>query len=123
MATEPCEDTNNYSNTKHSKTNNKEHRTMLHKKKLIRQTIDQIIARFERDNINGINIKYHNPSIKDRILVEQYMIPTMIYEEAQGNAMIRTLKHHKNSRNEKLPEFQEIIDNLFVGLNTQLQRI
>ena len=50
------------------------------------------------------------------------MIPTMIYEEAQGNAIIRTLQHHENSRNEKLPEFQEIINNLFVGLKTRLQR-
>ena len=50
------------------------------------------------------------------------MIPTMIYEEAQGNALIRSLQHHENSRNEKLPEFQEIINNLFVGLKTRLQR-
>jgi hypothetical protein len=61
--------------------------------KLIRQTIDQIIARFEKDNTNGIEIKYHIPSFKDRLLVEQYMIPTMIYEEAQGNAIIQTLQH------------------------------
>jgi hypothetical protein len=50
------------------------------------------------------------------------MIPTMIYAEVQGNAIIRTLEHHENSRNEKLPELQEIINNIFVGLNTRLQR-
>ena len=50
------------------------------------------------------------------------MIPTMIYEEAQSNTIIRTLQHHENSRNEKLPEFQKIINNLFVGLKTRLQR-
>jgi hypothetical protein len=50
------------------------------------------------------------------------MLPTMIYEEAQGNALIRTLQNHENSRNEKLPEFQKIINNLFAGLKTRLQR-
>ena len=34
---------------------------------------------------NEIEIKYHKPSIKDRHIVEQYQIPIMIYEEAQGN--------------------------------------
>ena len=50
------------------------------------------------------------------------MIPTMIYEEAQGNAIIRALLHHKNSKPEKLPELQKIISNLCEGINTRLQR-
>ena len=33
-------------------------------------------------------------NIKDKLLVEQYQIPTMIYEEAQGNALIRTLQYY-----------------------------
>ena len=33
--------------------------------KLIKQTIDQIIAKFDRDITNEIEIKYHKPSIKD----------------------------------------------------------
>ena len=69
------------------------------KEKLIRQTIDQIIARFEKDNTNGIEIKYHIPSFKDRLVVEQYMIPIMIYEEAQGNTILQILQHHENRKN------------------------
>ena len=51
------------------------------------------MAIFDRDTTNETEIKYHKPSIKDKLLVEQYQIPTMIYEEAQGNALIRTLQH------------------------------
>ena len=40
--------------------------------KLIKQTVNQIIAKFNKDLTNGIEIK---------LLVEQYQIPTMIYEE------------------------------------------
>jgi hypothetical protein len=46
----------------------------------------------------------------------------MIYEEAQGNSLIRTLQHHKNSKNESLPQLQGIIGNFFEGISTKLQR-
>ena len=90
--------------------------------KLIHKAIDQIIAKFNRDITNEIEIKYHKPSIKDRLLVEQYQIPTMIYEEAQGNALIRTLQHHDSSKYGGLLELQVIISNFFTGINTRLQR-
>ena len=77
------------------------------------------IARFNKDMANEIEIKYHKPSIKDRLLVEQYQIRTMIYEEAQGDTLIRTLQHHKNSKNESLPQLQEIINEFFRGINTR----
>ena len=89
---------------------------------LIKQTINQIIAKFNKDITNEIEIKYHKPSIKDRLLVEQYQIPTMIYKEAQGNALIRTLQYHDNIKYGGLPELQVIISNFFTGINTRLQR-
>ena len=45
----------------------------------------------------------------------------MIYEEAQGNALIRTLQHHNNTKEGGLSEFQAIIGNFFKGINTRLQ--
>ena len=46
----------------------------------------------------------------------------MIYEEAQGNALIRTLQIHKNSKNKKLLELQMIMVNFFEMIGTQLQQ-
>ena len=54
--------------------------------------------------------------------MEQYQIPTMIYEEAQGNALIRTLQYPENIKNKKLPQLQAIISVFFNGINTTLQR-
>ena len=54
--------------------------------------------------------------------MEQYQIPTMIYEEAQGNALIRTLQYHENNKDKKLPKLQAILGDFFNGINTRLQR-
>ena len=63
------------------------------------------------DLTNGIEINYHQPSIKDRLLVEQYQIPIIINKEAQGNVIIR------KQQIEKLPELQKIMGNFFGNLS------
>ena len=46
-------------------------------------------------------LKSNTKSHQGKLLVEPYQIPIMIYEEAQGNAIIRTLQLHENSKEEK----------------------
>ena len=54
---------------------------------------------------------------KDQLLVEQYQIPTMIYEEAQETHLYhRYIKIHK-----KLPELQKIMGKFFEIKRTRLQ--
>ena len=48
-----------------------------------------------------ITIEYPKPSYRDKILVEEYMKPTFIYEEAQGDAFIRAIDEYERSKKKR----------------------
>ena len=50
------------------------------------------------------------------------MIPTFIYEEAQGNAFIRSIDEYERENEKRLPIFQEIINKLFEATNATFRR-
>ena len=58
----------------------------------------------------------------DKILVEQHMIPIFIYEEAQGNAFIRSIDEYERANEKRLPIFQEIINKLFEAINATYEK-
>ena len=58
----------------------------------------------------------------DKILVEQHMIPTFIYEEVQGNAFIRSIDEYERENEKGLPIFQEIINKLFEATNATFRK-
>ena len=76
-----------------------------------------IVSIFAKDIRKKKIIEYPTPSKLDKILVEQHMIPTFIYEEAQGNAFIRSIDEYERDNEKRLPIFQEIINNLFEAVN------
>ena len=47
----------------------------------------------------------------DKILVEQHMIPSFIYEEAQGNGFIRSIDEYKRENEKRLPSFKKSLTN------------
>ena len=71
-----------------------------------------------RDNIQmKYQINYPKPSNTDKIMVEKYMIPTFLYEEAQGDAFVRTIMLYQNTNEQKMPIFQKIVENLLDAVN------
>ena len=81
-----------------------------------------ITSTFASDIRKRETIEYQTPSPMDKILVEQHMIPTFIYEEAQGDAFIRSIDEYERSNEKRLPIFQEIINNLFEAVNVTYEK-
>ena len=48
--------------------------------------------------MNKAKIQYEKHSKQDRVRVDKYMIPTLIKEEAQGKALIRTLHIYEKEK-------------------------
>ena len=84
--------------------------------------MQKIISIFANDIKGRKIIEYQIPSKMDKILVEQHMIPTFIYEEAQGNAFIRSIDEYERENEKRLPIFQEIINKLFEAINATYER-
>ena len=84
--------------------------------------MQKIISIFAKDIKKKKTIEYPTPSKLDKILGEQHMIPTFIYEEAQGNAFIRSIDEYERENEKRLPIFQEIINKLFEATNATFKR-
>ena len=90
--------------------------------KILTKVMQIIISIFAKDIRDKKTIEYPTPSKLDKILVEQHMIPTFIYEEAQGDAFIRTIDEYERASEKRLPIFQKIINNLFEAVNAKYER-
>ena len=79
-----------------------------------------VTSKFVKDIKDKIEISYQKPSKLHIIQVKEYQIPTIIFEEAQGNALIRTLQFHESNIEDKLKPMQETVRNFFNMITTNL---
>ena len=81
--------------------------------KLLSDTMNKITMFFNEDIENEIEMEYEKPSIQDKILVEETQIPTFIYEQSQGDALIRTMQIMKNEQDASNTEIQKSVNIFF----------
>jgi hypothetical protein len=78
--------------------------------KILSDTMSKVTMFFNEDIENKIEVNYEKPSIQDKFLVEETQIPTFIYEQSQGDALIRTIQIMRNEQDAHDIEIQKSVD-------------